>query len=324
MEKEILKLIKGYSRDFDISAQRAELVSRNRAFLDELKALKDHNSVINFSEMLEFINEILEANPHSEYPITRINKRAEISLYSHLKWPEILGPRSRHIEIFLGQWLRFCRQWNIKPEWDGEISSLRLYMEPPLEFFWVEGEEDDSPALLARINSWTTLKDMKSAWGQVENLQNTMWRKQEKRSNFSRDLCWYDLRKRHGLSLNGIAKLWAKYFPQEVDLLVVRRMKADIPKADLLGRRPNDEELLREIKCGFLSAKYRTEYQAQRKYYLKGESLGKNFNSPFVDAIKKATARMEQQINQPAITSLKTTMTLETVLKRGKAMTLRS
>jgi len=37
------------------------------------------------------------------------------------------------------------------------------------------------------------------------------------------------------VEFEGYCKTLAKHFPQEIDLLVVRRMKADIAKADLQG-----------------------------------------------------------------------------------------
>jgi|GEM_PF-2742226 len=324
MNKKIVSVIRGYSREFDINAQRAELIARNKTFLKELAAIRATSDIIDFSEMLEFFHFVLEANEKKGIPITRIDRSGDTTLASHLVWPDMPGLRTPYMEHSLRLWIRFCKQWNIRPEWDGIVTSLRKFIETPLEFYWIEGEEDDAPALLLRINSWTALKDIRGAWGQVESLQNEMWKKQEKRTNFARDLCWYDLTKLHALKPKDIAKLWAKYFPKEIDLLVVRRMKEEIPESHLMGRRPDDGELLKAIKVGFLSDQYRAEYRAQREYYLKGKTLGKKFNSPFADAIKKAVGRMEQQVTEVSITSLKTNMMLEQVLKRGKAITRQS
>ena len=61
MDKEIVSVIRGYSREFDIDAQRAELIARNKTFLKELAAIRATSDIIDFSEMLEFFHFILEA-----------------------------------------------------------------------------------------------------------------------------------------------------------------------------------------------------------------------------------------------------------------------
>jgi hypothetical protein len=359
MDNKIKGLLKTYKAGFNIDTQRAELLSRNTVFVKEYENLKA-SYPIELTEAARLFHGILERRVDSRTPVRKIAKTGVE--YSHFKidlseaadvWrfyylqkrdvvlaPGMIVENTRpaiaegegpdpqilvSIELDVSKWKQFCQRWNISPNWDGNLSSLQKCLGRPVELYWIEGEQEGAPTLLIEVNNWTTLKDVRAAWGEVEDLQNEIWKKQEKKTNFARDLCWYDLTKEHGLKPKDIAKLWEKYFPHEIDLLVARRMKEDISEADLKGRRLDDNELLKAIKSGFLAQKYGAEYQDESKYYLRGESPGnKKFNAPFVDAIKKALRRMEQQITQISTTSLRTTMMLEQVLKSGRAITSHS
>lgn len=194
-------------------------------------------------------------------------------------------------------------------------------MEPPVEFYWIEGKKDVAPAFLMRINNWTTLRDLKGVWTQVEEFQNQIWKKQEKKTNFARDLLWHDLSKKHGFKTREIAKLWEEFHPEEIDLLVVRGFSEKIANEDFKGRRLNDNELLAEIKSGFLAPKYKHDFENNRKYYLTGGEPGRKVNPPFIDAIKKAIKRMDQQIAQINESSMKKGLRIDMMLSIGKELT---
>jgi hypothetical protein len=205
----------------------------------------------------------------------------------------------------------------------------------------VEDEERNTFKVLLRINNWTILQDIRGIWKKVEKYQNALWKKQERKTNFARDLCWYDLSKRQGLKLKEIAELWDSEFPEEIDLLVIRKIKKEIAEKDLRGRALDDFQLLETIRSGFLAEKYKSFFLESREFYTTGKmkredklyeeitekSVGKRteeltdflkdiervqgkipylyhrskdptrrFNPPFIDAIKKAIKRMEEQI----------------------------
>jgi hypothetical protein len=68
-------------------------------------------------------------------------------------------------------------------EWDGKLETLAKYMEPPIEFYWLEGKKGNAPIFLLRVNNWTILDDIKRAWGQVSKYQNEICEKKERRAS---------------------------------------------------------------------------------------------------------------------------------------------
>jgi hypothetical protein len=320
MNKEVIAFIKKHTKEFDTSDQRAELLTRNEFFLKELGEIKTSAGV---RGTLPYRKYFQKKRGESRVNVTKITPKGLESPAHRFQWPEQLKKQGRlraSVEMSLGIWSIFCRRWNIMPEWDGELRSLGDYMEPPLEFFWVEGSEEISPALIMRINEWTTLNDIKGVWGQVEELQNELWRKQEKRTNFARDLLWYDLSRKYGLKYVEIAKLWNEYHPEDIDLLIMRRMKEKIKKEDLQGKALTDSELLKEIRTGFLADKYRSDFEAERNDYVSDGEAGRKVTPPFLDAVKKAIKRMSLQISQANITSQQTALRLDLMLSTGRQM----
>jgi len=109
MNREIIDYIRAYSKEFDVNTQRAELILRNKTFLKEFEDIKATFDIIDFSEMLEIFQFVLEANERKGIPITRIDKSGEVALASHLIWPDLPGLRMRtpYIEHSLSRWIRF-------------------------------------------------------------------------------------------------------------------------------------------------------------------------------------------------------------------------
>jgi hypothetical protein len=320
MDNKIKGLLNSYKKKFSISSQRAALLSRNAAFKEELdKMLEEYE--LKYLLPLKYVFQ--KSRGKGQIYITKLSAAGVEIIGPRFSWPKGLE-KEKHtrdvMENALHSWTNFCRRWSIMPEWDGKVKSLARFMEPPIEFYWIEGKEGSAPVFFLRINNWTILDDIKDVWDQVSEYQNMIWEKQERRTNFSRDLCWYDLSKEYGLKSRDIARLWADNYPDEIDLLVLRRMKADKNREDLRGRSRDDHELVKAIKSGFLAEKYRREFDEERKHYITGETAGKKLNSPFADAIKKAILRMEQQISRPDVSSLRTSVRVEDILKIGSSL----
>ena len=320
MNKEVITLIKTHTKESDAGDQRADLLSRNAQFLKDLADFM-HSSAI--KDILPYRKHFQKERGEHRVNITKIAKEGLESPAHRFRWPEALGKSHKlkeMVEKNLGIWTFFCRRWSVMPEWDGDLKTLDKYMEPPIELFWIEGTEVASPALIMRISEWTTLNEVKKVWGQVEDLQNQLWRKQEKRTNFSRDLLWYDLSKEYRLKVSEIAKLWEEYHPEDIDLLVTRRMKDKISKEDLGGKALTDTELSKEIQSGFLAKKYRADFETERSDYVSCGDEGRKVTPPLQDAVKKAIKRMSLQISQVNMSSQKTTLRLDIMLSTGRQM----
>lgn len=321
MDNQVKELLVSYNKEFDINTQRAELLSRNDQFLEELN---EYNEETFLGKLLPYKSLFQKGRKGNKVNVIRITQKGVETNDPDLSWPESLEKDKEFEELLKRNvefWTLFCRRWNIMPEWDGDLKSLGKSMEPPVEFYWIEGKKDVAPALLMRINNWTTLRDLKAVWGQVEEFQNQVWKKQEKRTNFARDLLWYDLSKKHGFKTREIAKLWEELHPEEIDLLVVSEFRKKIAKEDFERRSLDGNQLLAEIKSGFLAAKYKRNFEYDRESYLTGGDPGRKVNPPFVDAVKKAIKRMDQQIAQVNESSMKKGLRIDMMLDIGKKLT---
>ena len=89
---------------------------------------------------------------------------------------------------------------------------MKDHLKFAVEVIYKPGEDDWHPQLLIKITEWTTMNDVKSIWNKVETCQNLMSKKLEKKTNFTRDLCWHDLNKELGLKPRQIAEIWIEKY----------------------------------------------------------------------------------------------------------------
>lgn len=352
MDREVYNRIRRYKRDFDISAQKAELLRRNRKFLKELEKKLNWTRLDGFrEEFQEQVKEFRETWTNRYYLKIRkelfgklkkrrskivekiIDKNSveeigskDITAMFHRFIDDEVEEESRielkfHYQGRILDWDKFCKKWNIHHEWDGDLNTLNDYLKPPIELLHVKGGDDFAPSLLLKITEWTTLNDVKDIWGTVEKYQKKMGKKWEKRTNFTRDLCRYDLAKEHGLKPRQIAEIWIEEFPDEIDILVARRMKKKIHKEDFKGRALDDYELINEIKSGYLKEKYKSYYEDERTFYTTGKTGDSTLNPPFIDAIKKSIKRMEELISLFDAYPGKS-MDIDYILSAGKVLAL--
>jgi len=306
MEKAVFKILNAYKEPWDRNTQRAELLKRNANFLKELENVKEELGGdlffkvrnISFNEiMMDKTREnILLKNDYPKNPIYRLDKKC----WEKLRIGQDIIKRYTILEReYKPKWKEFCIRWHIEPKWNGNISSLKKFMRPPLLLHRVEDNKRGISTIILTIDNWTINKDIRDAWHEVEKYQNIIWKKQEKRTNFMRDLCWYDLSEKCGMKPKQIAELWVQKFPEEIDLFVVRRMKKEIEKEKkekLKGRVLTDSQWLNEIKFGFLSNDY--NFQLDWNSYALGKEGKGKFTPPFIYTIKKAIKRMKEQIKQ--------------------------
>ena len=155
---------------------------------------------------------------------------------------------------------------------------------------------------MIRLDGWATIEDIRAKFKIIEGLQKGLWGKQEEKHNFRRDMVWYDFATQYKLKPKEIAKLWIERFPQDIDLLTVRRIRGQIDKEDPQAKELRDSKLLEEIRSGFLSSKYGEWFEEERVFYITGKNQGKDIviteAIPFLKVVREAIRRMKQQIEQ--------------------------
>lgn len=303
MDKEVLKLIEESKKPFHIENQRGELLKRNEMFLKELEGISKRlgkeffkTKELSREKLGELSNDnILLKLDYPKVKIMEIDcpvEEAELADFYKEFWgspKEIYDPlseierdsffESRDIDTILvydkdldnirtkiefkltvldrykKEWKIFCVKWRIDNKWNGNLSNLLI----SIGF------------------------DYRSLY------------KKGKGSNFNRDLCWYDLNKKKGYSPGGIAKLWLKYRPEDIDKLVAQKIKRKykISKgmsiSDFLKKIKSDDPRMKEI---------RDDFEEEKKIYATGQVGRAKFTPRFIDVIKKAINRMDKRIKR--------------------------
>jgi hypothetical protein len=284
MRKNISEALKIREKIFNKDAQRAELLARNEIFLTELKEInkylsKEFYQLKNLSE--EKFKEVSKNNillkldyPKkctSEKDFWRISNKLRNDFRDLMRtqpldpWyvlddertpfinkeEEVIFHKFHIFDIFVYLWKKFCKKWHIYLDCDGRTSSLGKFQRPLVAVITddlLQRHFYDPLPIIIKIGPWTILDDIKKVWPKIERIQKTKFYKEEKASSFARDLCWFDLNKKLYLSNRQIAELWIANYPEDIDLLVLRRVKKEIDNQDLDGRIFNDSELLNEVK----------------------------------------------------------------------------
>jgi len=192
------------------------------------------------------------------------------------------------LRAYVEKWIEFCAKWQIDSSWGGELSTLSKFQNP-LVSISINYRNLGLPIQI-NIGTWTSWEDIKQRWHEIELIKRTSFSKPKKKSQvFSRDLCWYDLNKKFKLSPGKIGKLWIKHRPEDVDLLVMKRVRRD-EKNELSEEKAS--ELLREIKIDPAMNDLRIKFEKEREEYVEGPY------SPLKDLIKKAIKSMDLKIKE--------------------------
>jgi hypothetical protein len=192
------------------------------------------------------------------------------------------------LRAYVEKWIEFCAKWQIDSSWGGELSTLSKFQNP-LVSISINYRNLGLPIQI-NIGPWTSWKDIKQRWHEIELIKRTSFSKPKKKSRvFSRDLCWYDLNKKFKLSPGKIGKLWIKHRPEDVDLLVMKKVRRD-EKKELSEEKAS--ELLREIKIDPAMNDLKIQFEKEREIYVEGPY------SPLKDLIKKAIKSMDSKIKE--------------------------
>jgi hypothetical protein len=315
---------------YDKKAQKAELLKRNERFLSDLKRLKEFfPDFSKFRKIKLRYPTGLYINPYSDHKAPNNTKDINVnnpliklnySKYKHKNWITIenkkiqyfrsadflnthpnpllfeLDYRAGVFNSHFNLWKSFCNRWLINDDWDGELNTISDYLRNPTEIYFSREysgtfEEKGKWAFFIRINAWTALNDIRDKWQLIELIQKHILGKYESRTNFGRDLCWYDLKRLNGLSPKQISEFWEKAYPKDIDLLAIRKIISK-EKNDLVGE--DGMALLQELASDPSLATLKEEFENERDNYRSGKY-------PLLqDVIKKAIGRMERQILQIA------------------------
>lgn len=198
----IRKRIGEYKKEFDISTQKAELLLRNQQFQKELQAvlnwtpydflkykeklkpliefLEENREELSIRTYLEFRKEMLgkhkpRANSDKIISANRCKDVGERDYYEEIEELYINALRGdsgdenglNDILKKESEWQRFCKNWNIQPDWDGNEVTLPTFLNLPVELIYVEGKKNQTPDLLLRITEWTTLDNIRQVWNTI-------------------------------------------------------------------------------------------------------------------------------------------------------------
>ena len=206
---------------------------------------------------------------------------------------------------FNDMWSSFCIRWSINTKWAGNMNDLWKYLEPEMGVFKEGHFKIPENRIAILISKWASLKDIRAQYNDIEQAQKQKFGKIEVKSNFGRDLRWYDL-SNQGWSIRQIAKNEVKHYENDVNELVAGSFKSeetmekeDVEKANRLSLKKND--LYRELTSGRFKDKYKESFKEYNEYYQTGRSVSSLMKStttriPFYDTIQKAIERMRKQI----------------------------
>jgi len=301
VKKEIEKLLERSEKDYNKISQRAELLQRNKKFLKKLNEVKDQ-LCDDFFKKLEIINRSQKKGDIGKHP-----------LYSDREF----------MKSWFGKWIRFCEYWDIDIHWDGQLESIVKCLWNRISVVYHPKPKKSEKGYLAiYIDAATTLEDIRSIWSKIEKYQKEWFGKKiEKKRNFGRDLCWYDLYKA-GFSYREIAEIWNEKFPDDksIDLIIIRKLKKnkifmdEVTQAihadkelkslkNLIFKDGNikDKGFLFEIKDGKLANKFKFTFDDEKETYVKGKGFYGKGLPQFLDTIRQAIGRMEKYISQTEV-----------------------
>lgn len=320
MKRQFSKTLKIRKRTFSKESQRAELLIRNKIFLRELSDFRKlvgedffYLAKLPFAELHKISNDNILIK--LEYPENNITLKADIMrfLESIMSNHNVLPPpivddrkftedkignplekdifyRNIQLEVYKIVWISFCQRWHVNSSWSGRLSDYKKYQLPLVEVD-VDDEEINLPIII-RVGIWSTKKEITKIWPHVEELQKMLLKKEIRSPVFARDLSWYDLKYRGGLTPKQISNLWDKNYPEDIDYLVMQKIKRENKELN----KEDEFELLNEIKSDTSLADLKEQFEYEREWYISGRAEKGYFNPPFIDVIRKAIKNMEKKI----------------------------
>lgn len=325
MNKQILKILKMRQESYNKNSQRAGLLARNKTFLEELENVNKHIKK-KFHQLKtraeDVLQEISENNPllRLDYPKTKASSDEDIkNLIEEIdkNFPKYLicAPSAWHVrilkekpfdseleknilykfvllDILIELWEKFCGKWHIDPRWDAELKTLAKYQGPLIDIVIEDFIHDPLPISI-KIGPWTSKEDLDNIWPKIQKIQKSKFYKEDASSVFARDICWYDLKRKFKLGDRQIAKLWFEHYPEDIDYLVIKRIKRKNKEL----KEENESELLAEIMSDSSLADLKEKFEIEREWYVFGKMGEAKFTPPFLTLIKNSIKKVERRIS---------------------------
>ncbi len=286
MKKVSIVPLKNYQKDYKKNAQRAEILLRNKLFSSELVDLKYQLG----NEFFLRQSEILGAESEDH---------------------RYLDNHTEPIVPLMQVWDLFCFRWRINNRWDGKPNTLKEFQKSRVRLMYQPDKRIMQKGYLSlHIDAWTTLDDIKTIWHEVEKNQKYWFdHKEFKKSNFGRDIWWYDLRHEQRLTYREIASLWMKKHPKDFNTMIVNRLKKDTSFISKMREfiqnnnslRNQEKEILNdntrlayELTKGKLAKDFGYALHDEITFYTTGEHYGRKSTPPCVGMIAAAIRRIRQ------------------------------
>jgi len=196
------------------------------------------------------------------------------------------------------KWGFFLNRWGVCSEMYKD-DSIRFFSRTPIAISYKKPNPFNPGCINIRINNQTTLQHIKNIWPKIERFQKEyLSYKSEDKPTFSRDLCWYDLHTKYNLSPRKIADLWNKYHPEDINLIVIKRVMRNDKETSLEGTNPR--ELLEDIKVD--PKKYPgmkdliSNFKEEREHYLYGKSGNSKVTAKVLNLVKSGINRIKNYI----------------------------
>jgi hypothetical protein len=186
---------------------------------------------------------------------------------------------------FYKAWQSFLEKWHIAISWKGDLGSLHLHSVPSV-IVELDAKNHNLPVVI-RVGAWATRDDVGDAWPAVrKKMKEAHVYMARKNDNARRDEIWHKQNRRLEMSPLQIAREWAKRFPKEIDLEVIKKLT--MKEETFMGVAP--EEVLEEVLSGDPSmAELKGRFIEARKAYI---------SSGLRDRIKKSIQATERKIKR--------------------------
>jgi len=332
ISKKSLEVLAGYRDSFKLGGQQRLLLSNRGDFKTELKEI--HNILGGTFFRIKFLPRAKLENETSNNPLLKFNypedkKLLKLLGYKTLGFKKDIPSKIRRKKYVFDAhyliWREFCDKWQIRYSWDGKRKTLKNYDIYSVRIGTIQRHTVGRKRIIIEIDNKAKIEEVIDKWKIVKKLQNEeLGGKEEEKANFYRDLCWYRLSKEGDLSASQIAEIWNKNYPDDIDLLVIRRVRKSLKshiENRLAGKNMYDNQLLEYIKNGEWSdviidcdddddengGKYGKYFNDERDYYVTGRQKGKEIRKEikltqttplFIDVVTKAINRMKEQLSK--------------------------
>ena len=209
------------------------------------------------------------------------------------------------------KWRSFQERWGVDIKWS-EDHNFEIKGNRPVDaYFKGTPNAISSGYINISISGRARLEDIREIWPAIQEMQKELIdEKGRKKTEFSRDLCWYELNKDFSLSSREILEYWIKVYPDDFDLTIINAMLKD----ELFLRKVKDlkkfkgkkideyfyKDILEHIR-NEKQSEIKDVFEEEKNIYLTGR-IGNRRVTPKAQAvINSGIKRLEKNINKVGV-----------------------